>query len=283
MLELAVGIVLYQPNIDRLNENIQAIYKQAKEILLVDNGSSNLNLIRKLVSSYERIIVIENETNRGIAYALNQIMTYFIKENYEWVLTLDQDSICPSCLFDEYGKFMNLPSAGMLCPVVNDRNFGYLNKIFKKPFTEVEGCITSASFVNAKAWLDIAGFDETMFIDSVDFDFSYRVIQSGYKIYQINSVVLLHEIGHIEIKRFLIWKIIIKNHSAFRKYYIARNTIYLARKKKNIYLILKSFAQNIKLFIITMLYETDKKAKALAIFKGSKAGVSAAIRKESKE
>ena len=122
--------------------------------------------------------------------------------------------------------------------------------------------------MNIKAWSEIGGFDERMFIDGVDFDICYRLRQRGYKIYCIHSVVLLHEIGHIEYHRFLFWKVLVMNHSAFRKYYIARNVIYTAKKRRSTLLVVKGLLQEIKMIGIVIFYEEDKLNKIRCICRG---------------
>ena len=172
---------------------------------------------------------------------------------------------------DKFEKYINNSSVGILCPIICDRNKDEEIKI-NEDCTEIDECITSGSLLNIKAWSEIGGFDERMFIDGVDFDICYRLRQRGYKIYCIHSVVLLHELGHIEYHRFLFWKVLVKNHSVFRKYYIARNIIYVAKKRKSVLLAIKGILQEVKLLGIVLLYETDKKSKSISIIKGIRDG-----------
>lgn len=41
-MRVLAGIVLYNPEIGRLQENIDAIYQQVDTVLLIENGSSNI-------------------------------------------------------------------------------------------------------------------------------------------------------------------------------------------------------------------------------------------------
>lgn len=268
-MDISAGIVLYNPDIDRLKENINAIINQCTHIYLIDNGSDNINNISDLLEEYNdlKITVIYNQKNMGIASALNQLTEAAKKDNFNWILTLDQDSVSPLNIIKEFKKYINKNNVGMLCPVICDRN---KDKIIKaeEGYIEVKECITSGSLLNINAWDEIGGFDDNMFIDGVDFDICYRLRQASYRILCVQSVVLLHELGHIEYHRFLFWKVIVKNHSAFRKYYIARNIIYIARKRKSLFLIFKGILQEIKLIGIAILYESDKFNKINRIFAG---------------
>ena len=267
-MDISAGIVLFNPDINRLKENISAVIVQCTHIYLVDNGSNNIDEVKGLLNQYNqsKISILCNLENQGIAKALNQLTTAAQKGGFDWILTLDQDSVAPSNIVEEFEKYTKNLNAGMLCPVICDRNKGVVIEA-KDRYKEIDECITSGSLLNITAWREIGGFDESMFIDGVDFDICYRLRKNGYKILCIQSVVLLHELGRIEYHRFLFWKVLVKNHSAFRKFYIARNTVYLARKEHTN--IIKAILQNVKLFLIAVCYEDDKWKKSKKILQGT--------------
>lgn len=274
MNRIAAGIVLFNPEMSRLEENISSIIKQSEIIYLVDNGSDNIDSINDFVNQLDeyKIVLQRNKNNEGIAKALNQLCSMAIGDDFKWILTLDQDSVCPSKMVENYSKYVNEVSVGMFCPVVLDRNKS--DKVeYKNDIAEVKGCITSGSLLSLLAWKKIGGFDENMFIDGVDYDICYRLRLANYKIVCVRNVILLHELGHIECRHFLFWNVIVKNHSAFRKYFIARNIIYIARKRESILLTAKGILQEIKLLGIVLLYEDDKKDKMINIVKGIRDGI----------
>ena len=268
-MDISAGIVLFNPDIKRLKENIDAVIVQCAHVYLVDNGSGNIDEVLELLEEYKKskISVICNAKNHGIAKALNQLASAAQKDGYEWLLTLDQDSVSPCNIIEEFEKYITYQDIGILCPVIYDRNKGEEIKA-KEGSIEIDECITSGSLLNIKAWNKIGGFDENLFIDGVDFDICYRLKKNGYKILCIQSVVLLHELGHIEYHRFLFWRVLVKNHSAFRKYYIARNIIYIAKKRKSVLLVVKGLLQEIKMLGIVILYEEDKLNKSRCICRG---------------
>lgn len=267
-MDISAGIVLFNPDINRLKENISAVIVQCVHVYLVDNGSNNIDEVKKLLNQYNhsKVSVLCNMENQGIAKALNQLASEAQKGGFDWILTLDQDSVAPSNIIEEFEKYTNNLNTGMLCPVICDRNKGVVVEA-KDNYKEIDECITSGSLLNIKAWRKIGGFDESMFIDGVDFDICYRLRKNGYKILCIQSVVLLHELGRIVYHRFIFWKVLVKNHSAFRKFYIARNTVYLARKEHTN--IIKAILQNVKLFLIVVCYEDDKWKKSKKILQGT--------------
>lgn len=270
-MNVIAGIVTYNPDIPRLAKNLDAIINQVYKIVIVDNNSDNFDEIKKLVS--KKIEIIDNSENYGIAKALNQIMKYAQVNNIEWVLTLDQDSICPQNMVRELAKNIS-DNIGIVCPTIYDSNKkNVTNESKRKENHFVNKCITSGSLTSVKAWDKIGKFDERMFIDGVDFEFCYRLKDYGYYIYKDDNVKLNHEIGHISVRRFLFWKVIVKNHSPFRKYYIAKNIIYFAKKRKNLKLKIKSVFQEIKLIGIALLYEDNKVKKIRRIIAGIRDGI----------
>ena len=80
----AAGIVLFNPDIKRLEENISAISPQVGSLILVDNGSKNIDDIKKLIEGYGNITYIRNDDNYGIAKALDQIINKADELGAEW-------------------------------------------------------------------------------------------------------------------------------------------------------------------------------------------------------
>ena len=100
----AAGIVLYNPDINRMKENINAIINQVDYVILVDNGSKNKSDIEAAIEhsfyNSDKLIINFSQKNNGIAWALNQIFKIAEEQSVKWVLTLDQDSVCPSDIIE---------------------------------------------------------------------------------------------------------------------------------------------------------------------------------------
>lgn len=260
------GIVSYNPDIDRLKQNIDAIIPQVTEVVIFDNGSNNINQILDITGS--KIKVLRNEENMGIAFALNCLMKYGEKK-YQWMLSLDQDSVCEKDYVRKVMPyFSNIDNIGIVAPVVVDCNIGIVGHNPKEKYTYVKTCITSGAFVKVSVWQQIRGYDESMFIDSVDFEFCYRVRKAGYKIIQVRDVQLQHAIGTSRKYKLLFWNINVYGHSVFRKYYIARNNVYYPLKHHLWLHFIRGNIRNLKLLVIIVLYESEKKDKVISVFRG---------------
>lgn len=269
--KIAAGIVLYNPDIERLKENIRLIFSQVNLIILIDNASLNFKEVYEEFQNEKKIIIIANKKNEGIAKALNQIVKYCENNQFNWVLTLDQDSVSPKNLIESYSKYLDKEKVGIITPHIVDRN----NKMEisleekKEPRIEyVNRCITSASLINIPICKLVGYFDEKMFIDLVDFEYAVRIRKEGFMILKVNSVSLLHQLGNLKVYNLLGKSIYVTNHSAIRNYFYARNSIYYLKKHKD-YLSSREIYLKILIKILKILFfENKKRLKCMSIFKG---------------
>lgn len=265
MSKILVGIILYNPEINRLQENINSIKPQTDKIVFIDNGSSNIDIVNKILP--DNSILLRNEKNVGIATALNQILQYALNNDYDWVLTLDQDSVVSNNIIKVYKECIFISNdIGMISCKIKDRNANLSINIKEK---EIDGyisqCITSASMLRVQAWKEIGGFDDNMFIDSVDFDICINLRKHGWKIFRTFKTEILHEVGHSKVIKIFRKEYLSLNHAPFRYYYIARNNIYLGRKYG---MLLHNMRVIIRMIWTILRYEEKKIIKIIKITKG---------------
>lgn len=265
---ITAGVVTFNPDLDRLMENIKSIVSQVDKVLLFDNGSQNQIFIES--EFQDMVIIIKSEKNVGIAAALNGLMKKSKELGATWMISLDQDSVCPPDFCDQMKEYLyREDDFGIVAPVIIDRNVGVIGHNPEAEYKSVKTCITSGSFTKIEAWDEVAGYDESMFIDSVDFEFCYRIRRAGYQVIQVRDVKLIHELGNSEKRRFLLWQVNVKNHSSFRKYYIARNNVYYPLKHRIWLHLIRGFLRNARLILVVLLYEQDKVSKVKVIAKGT--------------
>jgi len=266
MSVIMAGIVLYNPEPERLALNLGAIEAQVERILCVDNNSQNLPEIQPILDRYPHLTLIRNSANRGIAAALNQLMGQAEAEQIEWVLTLDQDSICPDNIIEEYEKRISVDRVAMLTMGIYDTN---LQK--KEQTTEefVRRCITSGCYTKTSVWREVGGFDEDFFIDYVDFEYCAKLMEAGYRIFRVGSVCLRHAVGNSHTIRLFGYKICrVYNHNPQRNYYLTRNALYYAflhQKEAETFQVRRGI---LKRNILTVVFEKDRLKKLKAILKG---------------
>lgn len=236
-MKVAALIITYNPDLDLLKKNIDAIINQVDHLLVFDNCSANVKGVSQVCSEYKKICLQNSSENIGISKAVNWAEDYFPKE-YEWFLTLDQDSICPDNLISEYLRYVPLQDVAMMSPVIQLPS-GRLaqSSSSNDEFEYVSKCITSACFVNREAFRDVGKMDEQLFIDNVDHDLCKRFLIRGYRIIRCNNVKLFHNMGSSTpvalfefLHKYIGTKVVYQTYSPFRIYYLIRNSIYFLRK-----------------------------------------------------
>lgn len=272
-----VGIVTYNPDIETFKKNLSAITGQVGIVVIVDNASANTVEIKQIAIGMGAEVIC-NARNEGIAKALNQLMEFGKNNSFGWMLSLDQDSICPPDYCEKMREIIKIvPNPGIVAPTIVDKTVGIVGHHPTREFQDVRTCITSGAFVKIDVWEQVGKYDESMFIDSVDFEFCYRVRKHGYQVVQVRDIALSHKLGECEMRWFLLWKVRINNHSAFRKYYIARNNIYYPSKHHMWLHLARGNWRNLCLIVFVLLYEKDKKNKIARILQGWRDGCFAAL------
>lgn len=265
-IKIIATIVTYNPDIDRLNENIKSVYCQVDEIYIYDNASKNVNQILDKIND-QKIKIYCAKKNQGIAVALNLSLQYAYDNGYEWLLQLDQDSVFPYNGIDEYKKIIAINNEiGIIAPRIIDRNYQVNNEI-KGEWEYIDETINSGALVNVCVWKKIGGYDEKIFLDNVDFDYDNNLRNNGYKIVRNNNVFLLHELGNTKRKKILGKEMMIYNYSAKRKYSQIIDQFYYEKKNGrqiSKYVIIRRM---MKYIFIAILFENDKINKVKSIVK----------------
>jgi rhamnosyltransferase len=231
---IAGAVVLYNPEYNCIN-NINSYLSQVSLLCVIDNSEKqNIELVNELISN-PKVKYVENKSNFGVAQALNQAARTAINNNYDFLLTMDQDSIADDQLVENYVSFLsnNRFNVGILAPAPV-----YIKGIEKKDSVnskEVNVAITSGSLLNLIAFEKVGEFNKGLFIDYVDFEYCLRLKESGFKILQLNDAIIFHSLGNIERRRFLFKQVFITHHSPERIYYRTRNRLYVAWKYINVF------------------------------------------------
>jgi rhamnosyltransferase len=267
------SIITFNPDINFLMDNIRAVSNQVNKLLIIDNNSKNTNdFVSIIKSEFKNVDFIFNNNNLGVAEGLNQALNYAKSNNYKWLLTLDQDSVCQADMILQYETFLKSNAHNnilLLCPEIQDINIKNMKKI-KCGAEEVNVAITSGSLLNVNNSLMIGGFLTELFIDYVDFEFCLRGRKRNFKILKLNNIVLKHRLGEIQEKKFLGNEIVVTNHNPKRRFYLFRNKIYIYKTYWRDYKhwVLRNILSSIKTMLIILFYEQNKFENFRNIIKG---------------
>jgi rhamnosyltransferase len=268
---VCVGVVLYKPQIERLKQSLEVLISITELVILVDNGSCNIQAIEQLIDGKDNILLLKNSDNLGIATALNQICSYASEHNYDWVLTMDQDTICPVDIIQKLYRFAVIERVGILCPVVDYEGLKISSKLSDGEITETYACMTSGSLTNIKAWREIGGFREDYFIDYVDNEFCKKLLLNHYRILRVNNCVMHHQLGNAKKKRVLgLFKKKVCIHSPLRYYYMTRNNLFFIWEYKETLNVFKEYLKLCSIIWGGLLWADNRTSTLIFIVRGIK-------------
>ncbi len=222
-------VILYHPDTSALMEHLHSYLSVVDQLLLLDNSETpSLGLEEALSKEASNKMQYRFfGENRGIAERLNQAIEAAQSMDYRYLLTMDQDTgFQPGQMLAYWQKVQE----NQMDKVVQ---FGANCQPDFTPITalpqETNNLITSGTILDLSHIAAIGLFDETLFIDFVDTEFSFRVIEKGYRNLLFADIVLQHRIGYLKTGRSL------KNlqssarilHAPIRVYYILRNGLEL--------------------------------------------------------
>jgi len=267
-LKIAGVVILYHPGKD-LTGNINSYLYFIDHLFVIDNSENrNLSMLDTVINS-EKVSYHFNDSNLGIASALNLGIERALSAGYSYILTMDQDS---SFEDDSLEKLISVIS--------NDISIGIYSPIHKNKFLtnppqsntreEVSDVMTSGNILNLSVVNKIGKFADEYFIDYVDIEYCLRLRKNGYKILRINNSILNHNEANLSRRVFFGKTVYPPNHSALRWYYKIRNFHYLMQEYSNDfpeYFIVekKNMTNNI---LKVLIFEKNKIDKVKMMIKG---------------
>lgn len=211
---------------------------QFRRVWIVDNGSGPafdgvLNELARLPST----TLVRLPSNWGIAAALNVGMTQLLDCGARWVALFDQDTWIPpgylTAMLETWRLCPQAERLGLLAPDHVQRGSGEdlpLRPALGSTCRLVRTAISSGSLVCARAYRAVGGFDESLFIDYVDFDFCLRLRRAGYVLGRVPGIRVSHSLGEGRVVRLGPCRLRIRSHRPWRYYYIFRNRILMYRR-----------------------------------------------------
>lgn len=255
-------IVTYNPNFISLCENLRVIEKITTNIIIVDNGTKDCENFYKIQSRFIDIIYL-NE-NKGIAFGLNRGIELALRKGANYILTLDQDSVPVCNILELYAQaYDSIDDIGLIGTNYSDSNLKTYHKVvFKEKLT----IITSGTLHPRYIYNKIGLYNEDLFIDSVDFDFTIRVKNAGFKTLRSEQILLKHSLG-TPIKRFGFYS---SNHLPWRRYFMGRNHVYISKRYffSNPWWILSKNIHFVDSIVRMMIVEHNRYEKLKCLIKG---------------
>lgn len=288
------------------NPDLAVLRRQAAEVpgeslyVLVDNASAAecRSGLRALAGERPRTVLVLNERNRGLAAALNQGVRRALAADpaLSLVLLLDQDTEPGAAGIPALVSGWNAlrgrdPAVGCVGPRLVDPRTGLQHgfhqikawryRRIRPRAGEVQpipviGLNGSGTLIPVTVWRELDGLDESLFIDHVDTEWSFRVLSRGYRLYGIPGVSFGHRMGHASVRFwFFGWKLW-PYRNPERHYYLFRNAVRLLRSDYapgiwKLWVVPKLVAT----FVVHVVADPARGRQARAMLRGVRAGFGA--------
>jgi len=227
----AACVILYNPSEDNI-KNIDTYLSKVSELYVYDNTETKSN--ENLFKDYPNVHYYWDGENKGLSIRLNQACERALKSKFDYLLTMDQDSSFLEENIDHYFRdILSYPEKEKVAVygLEYDKEYKSLGEVISE---RKDHLITSATVMNLKLFSEIGGFDENLFIDGVDIDYSYAAMSKGFENIIFKNNYFKHALGEPvrkgSVTSFYLIKKNVRIHSAIRVYYMKRNMLYLEEK-----------------------------------------------------
>ncbi|UUD65611.1 glycosyltransferase [Pseudomonas seleniipraecipitans] len=250
---LATVTVTFNPSQPELFAQLNALPTCSIKVI-VDNASQPQYLaeIESLAHHFPNVFLIRSEVNLGLAAAVNRGAQWLtiLESKPEFLLLLDQDSEPRLGSIEALVLgFKSLQAAG--------NKVGCVGPLLEDPDTDLThgfhqstrlrwtrtypqpGSLSPVRCANLNGsgtllplalFEQLRGLDESLFIDHVDTEWSFRVMAHGYELWGIPKAIFKHSMGQKSTRFWLfgwrVWPV----RSPQRHYYLYRNAITLMKR-----------------------------------------------------
>lgn len=223
-------VILFHPQAEVVS-NIQSYCYGVDTLFVIDNSTTeDRTLIARIKALSDKIVYRWMGENKGLSAALNIACRMGLENQYDWMLTMDQDS---SFLEDDLAALVDgidtaevrFGKLGIISPyhVVSE----HFDQLEHERYNLARYVMTSGNLLSLKAMAVTGPFEEKLFIDCIDMDYCIRLRKNGYQILQDNSIRLRHSLGNFQQGKLVALSVGYSNHSPLRRYYITRNRFFL--------------------------------------------------------
>ena len=277
-------VTLYNPDLEEAARNINRYLNDIGKLLIWANSPvEDRDKFLDQLTDRSKVEFVQSDKNAGVVKALNAALRKARAGGYEYLLSMDQDST-----WNDFGDYLEKA----MTVRANDESVTitgpYAVETEEEAMSAPGGVMYLDYVIVSGALYDISMFDKTgdfaevYFIDAADEEFCLRAGTYGFRHAVIGDSMLVHRFGERIEHKFLGIKIVTHNYSSLRYYYSVRNHIWLIRSgyspASRSFRLFGRYV--IKTFIRALFFETDRKDKVLAVFRGIRDGYSNAQRNE---
>jgi rhamnosyltransferase len=240
-------IVTHRPDPAELPDVITRIAPQVQRVFVIDNATPAAQFENALPAPLPAgVEVIHSATNDGLGRAYNRGARLAREAGSRFVLLMDQDSVvAPDLvgqLVDAHRDLQMSERVGAVGAAFVDAHtarpapFVRIGFPFNRKIPAPEhGCIEADFLISSGTLIAldvldaVGGMDESLFIDNVDLEWSFRARALGYRLFGVGAARMTHRIGQA-VQRLPLGLGDVVVHAPVRLYYMMRNRVLLYRR-----------------------------------------------------
>lgn len=274
MCSVLALVTIYYPDKQKVKNNILKYADLVDTLVVWDNTPGGCVAGQIVFDEPLRSKVLFKSTgrNEGIAYPVNLCMEMAEENGYDLLLIMDQDSVWLNfdVFISKVKELFRKGVGGIFIPNIHGI-YNYESRIVER----IEFINSGTFFSVGKALSRLGPYNERLFLDGLDLDYSLRAKLAGIDILCLTDCRMHQQFG--DPIKSEVFKCASNNYSADRTYNIVRNHMVLLRKygkhmsgaqKK---LIINGYI--LKRLAKVVLLEPDKVKKIKAITKGVAKGL----------
>ena len=237
-------MVTFHPDLPTLRTAVAAARSQLSELVVVDNATPGI--AEELADSITagEIVLLAQRSNIGLAAAQNVGIDWARQHSHSHVLILDQDSTPAPGMVDalvaEWTDLSAERPVAAVGPTFHDPReprpapfvriaFPMSRKLWCDASTrhvQADFLISSGALIPLAVLDDVGPMDESLFIDNVDMEWSFRARARGYGLFGVCGASLEHRLGD-DRTPVLGGLAQVVRHGPMRLYFIMRNRLAL--------------------------------------------------------
>ncbi|MBQ6063156.1 MAG: glycosyl transferase family 2 [Prevotella sp.] len=230
-MRILAVVILYNPDLQLLQENIGAFTSHVETTMVWDNSPKEISMKNEqfAMDCFPQVIYKGDGYNRGISFGLNKAWEYARKNQYDVLLTMDQDSIFSD--FKEYKQrvITKWQSEGLCAcgPTPNiSKDSGLLEDFSQSPRLITSGMLIPVPLLNA-----CGGYCADYHIDGIDVELCYHLNNLGFQTFIDNKSNLSQRFGQQVTRKIPFFgDKTFSNYNPSRLYEIFRNHIITWRR-----------------------------------------------------
>ena len=200
MKRILAILIAYYPDMDLLAANMNTFAGHVDKIIVWDNTpGGDAALAASTLPGEEKTERKGDGENHGISYVLNRAWHYAAEQGYDYLLTMDQDS-----LFSDFTLYLDETvrsadaSQAIYCP-----------RVKKKPakgsgiYRKTDYGITSGMLVSVDILNQLGGYRKDFFVDGIDIELCLHAKRQGISTYEITNCHLEQRFGTPKTTRVL--------------------------------------------------------------------------------